>query len=163
MKWIPIHTTEDIQRVHRLAKEIWHQHYDSLIGCEMVNYMLDTVHGPDAIKRHIESGTVYEIVQNENTTDSGYIAYGRQDDLCFISKFYIIASARRQGLGTASMQRIRGYADKHKLSPLQLSVNRGNEGSIKMYEKQGFRTTKDILIDIGNGYHMDDHVMECIV
>jgi ribosomal protein S18 acetylase RimI-like enzyme len=39
-----------------------------------------------------------------------------------------------------------------------LNVNRFNP-AVSFYEKYGFRTVKEEVIDIGNGFVMDDFVM----
>ena len=41
-----------------------------------------------------------------------------------------------------------------------LNVNRHNESSIAFYEKIGFRKVYTEDNDIGNGYFMNDYVME---
>lgn len=42
---------------------------------------------------------------------------------------------------------------------LQLQVNRRNNAKY-FYEKNGFSVIKEFDFDIGNGYVMDDYVME---
>lgn len=51
-----------------------------------------------------------------------------------------------------------GCAKKLKLGYVYLTVNKGNERAIKVYEKFGFIKTDSIVTDIGNGYVMDDYV-----
>jgi RimJ/RimL family protein N-acetyltransferase len=41
-----------------------------------------------------------------------------------------------------------------------LTVNRFNENTIKVYEKKGFIKTRTQVADIGNGFVMDDYIME---
>ena len=43
-----------------------------------------------------------------------------------------------------------------------LNVNKYNN-AIHFYMKQGFTKVKDEVIDIGNGYVMDDYVMEVAI
>jgi ribosomal protein S18 acetylase RimI-like enzyme len=43
---------------------------------------------------------------------------------------------------------------------LWLQVNRGNAPAIAAYRKQGFRIVESRVFDIGNGFVMDDYVME---
>ncbi|BFT72400.1 GNAT family N-acetyltransferase [Paenibacillus sp. P36] len=46
------------------------------------------------------------------------------------------------------------------LNSIWLTVNRNNESSIAVYEKKGFRTVREQIVDIGNGFVMDDFIME---
>jgi diamine N-acetyltransferase len=41
-----------------------------------------------------------------------------------------------------------------------LTVNKGNEGSIAIYRKSGFSVRESVVFNIGNGYVMDDFIME---
>ena len=41
-----------------------------------------------------------------------------------------------------------------------LTVNKHNTDSIQFYLRQGFVVVEDIVTDIGNGYVMDDYLME---
>ena len=43
---------------------------------------------------------------------------------------------------------------------LSLTVNKNNKETIKAYEKMGFKQVRDIVIDIGNNFVMDDYIME---
>ena len=47
-------------------------------------------------------------------------------------------------------------------TPAQLSVtvNKGNELGIRAYEGKGFATIDAVETDIGEGYIMDDYIME---
>jgi ribosomal protein S18 acetylase RimI-like enzyme len=42
---------------------------------------------------------------------------------------------------------------------LILNVNKQNTQAIRAYEKHGFATRSAVVVDIGNGYAMDDYVM----
>jgi RimJ/RimL family protein N-acetyltransferase len=43
---------------------------------------------------------------------------------------------------------------------IDLTVNKYNTNSIKAYEKMGFEKIDSVVMDIGNGYVMDDYVMK---
>ena len=43
---------------------------------------------------------------------------------------------------------------------LRLNVNKHNEKAIRAYLRNGFRTVESVKNDIGNGFFMDDYVME---
>ena len=46
------------------------------------------------------------------------------------------------------------------LPAIRLTVNKGNADSIAIYRHTGFAIVIDVVADIGNGYVMDDYVME---
>ena len=49
----------DIALATQLAREIWHEHYDALLGSAQVDYMLSHFQSKTAIKEQIGKGTVY--------------------------------------------------------------------------------------------------------
>ena len=44
-----------------------------------------------------------------------------------------------------------------------LQVNKGNENSINFYQKVGYQTEKEVIIDIGQGFVMDDLIMSKMI
>ena len=46
---------------------------------------------------------------------------------------------------------------------IYLTVNKYNTNSIMAYQKTGFVKTEELVIDIGNGYVMDDYRMEKLI
>ena len=52
-----------ISIVSKLAEEIWHAHYVSIIGQQQVNYMLKNFQTEQAIAKQIEANTNYFIVE----------------------------------------------------------------------------------------------------
>lgn len=45
------------------------------------------------------------------------------------------------------------------LNSISLTVNKNNTNSINAYKKMGFVTVESIVMDIGEGYVMDDYKM----
>ena len=57
------------------------------------------------------------------------------------------------------MRFIEQQAKIKQLKQIKLTVNKNNVDSLKFYEKVGFVKAEKILIDIGNGFVMDDYLM----
>jgi len=57
------------------------------------------------------------------------------------------------------MEFIEGLARERALNLLWLTVNKGNP-AVKSYQRLGFRIESAIVMDIGNGFVMDDFRME---
>lgn len=142
----------------RLASEIWHQHYDSIIGRDQVNYMLETFQSSYAILRDInEKGYDYFLIGD----NSGYLGYyavclERDASSLFLSKIYISNQARGRGLARIMLDHM---ISRNKPDSIWLTVNKNNSRSIAVYEHFGFRTERTQKADIGSGYFMDDLVM----
>jgi Acetyltransferases len=175
-----------LKEVSELAKEIWTEHYTSLIGPAQTEYMIEKFQSAARIKKDIgENGYSYfavydDVVQNVIQSavqpvvqkPIGYLALQPHENELFISKLYVQKEYRNRGIATEMIRfslifakenmrlkkRNRDGPDSEKPS-LRLTVNKGNLGSIAFYKKAGFEISEEIVTDIGDGYFMDDYVM----
>lgn len=154
-------TQEDIATVAALAKEIWHRHYDSLIGVDQVNYMVSKFQSQEAISEQINQGTVYKIALWDEKP-VGYYAVKKEPEKSkiFLSKVYIDKEHRGKGIATVMLRDILDIAEDAGLKSIYLTVNKNNKNSIAVYEKMGFRKVDEVKADIGDGFFMDDYIME---
>jgi RimJ/RimL family protein N-acetyltransferase len=81
----------------------------------------------------------------------------------FLSKLYVLNSARGNGIGRMALAFMEKQTRELNLKKIKLTVNKLNTNSIKAYEKIGFINIEAIVQDIGNGYVMDDYVLEKII
>ena len=149
-----------IAQVAKLAKEIWNQHYLPMIGSEQVLYMLDKFQSENAIEQQIaECYKYYLIIDNniENRVEAGYFCVKDKGEKLFLSKLYVVDAYRGKGIGKQGLKFLKSSFDN---PVIQLTVNKNNSDSIAFYKKVGFEIIDDIVTDIGNGFVMDDYIME---
>ena len=91
---------------------------------------------------------------------AGYIGVQPEKGRLFLSKLYLRKAARGRGYARRILAFLSGFCSGAGLSALWLTVNRRNTDSIAIYEQMGFVKTREQVADIGNGYVMDDYVME---
>lgn len=153
------HVTSDeqIEQVISLAREIWTEHYTSIIGIEQVNYMLDKFQSNSVIKQQIDEGLHYFLLGND--IPIGYLALKVESPDLFVSKIYLLASFRNQGYGKLLMQFTENFGQENNCTQLKLTVNKYNLTTIQAYKKLGFTQKREVVFDIGNGYIMDDYEM----
>lgn len=77
-----------------------------------------------------------------------------------ISKIYVDSATRGSGVGKALFDYTKATAQKLNLDTIWLTVNIDNTDSINWYLKQGFVKIDEVKADIGNGYFMDDYILE---
>ncbi|MEQ6120038.1 GNAT family N-acetyltransferase [Reichenbachiella sp. MALMAid0571] len=145
--------------IENLAKEIWTEHYTPIIGCEQVEYMLEKFQSQQAIESQIDDGYEYFLIET-NDSSIGYLGVKQEKDALFLSKIYLHASFRGQGLGKAALLFVESHAKSYGLDKIRLTVNKNNTDSIKAYINVGFVQRDSVVIDIGGGYVMDDYVLE---
>ncbi len=153
---------KDHRIIAKLANSIWTEHYTPIIGEAQVAYMLGKFQSVPAIEDQTNQGFSYYLLLHENKP-VGYFSYSRKDDSLFLSKIYILNSERGKGIGKAGISFMEDQVRELGLKKIQLTVNKYNANSIKAYEKMGFINIDDIVQDIGQGYVMDDYVLEKII
>ena len=74
----------------------------------------------------------------------------------FLSKLYVKKEFRHKGIGKAVFEKIKDFG----FDKIQLTVNKYNKNTIDAYLKYGFKIIDSVVSDIGNGFVMDDYIME---
>ena len=155
-----VSTSNEINEVVKIARDIWREYYPPIIGIDQVEYMLENYHSKDAITIEItRDNYAYYLIKVKNRI-IGYIGIQLKGDDLFLSKIYIRSSERGNGIGKASLNFIKDLALENNINRISLTVNKNNSGSIAAYYRLGFIKTGDICVDIGGGYKMDDIQME---
>ena len=160
IKFIPATNNSDYRLISKLAKAIWTEHYTPIIGVDQVNYMLEKFQSEKAIKdQSLINNYKYFTIYNQSDA-IGYLSIKKEETSLFLSKIYIKATSRGQGIGKKSMNFIETEARDLNCEKIYLTVNKYNTDSIKAYQKIGFKNIEELVIDIGHGYIMDDYKME---
>lgn len=160
MKIEQVTTAAQIERVVELAEGIWREHYTPIIGQAQVDYMLQRFQSSAAITTQIQNGLDYFLILETDNRDIGYFATQQKDQGLFISKYYVASQLRGNGYGKRGMQFIEQRAVELGLQKLWLTVNKDNHLAMAVYLKLGFENTGPTVQDIGNGFIMDDYIME---
>lgn len=154
---------EEINVVAELGTKIWHEHYSSILEPAQIDYMVDKFQSANAVALQInDQGYEYYLIKDEDSV-VGYIGLVMEIDRVFLSKLYIAKEARGKGLASKAFAFLTELASTNEKQAIWLTVNRYNSGSIAVYEKKGFIKVREQVSDIGNGYVMDDYVMELVV
>ncbi len=149
-----------ITRVAQLAKDIWEEYYPAIISQGQIAHMINTFQSPAAIESQITEGMQYYLTVTDGE-EIGYLAYTvEQGNALFLSKIYITRDFRNKGKGREAFEFITQQARKHRCNKVWLTVNKHNKAAIDIYLKKGFTVTESVKKDIGNGFYMDDYVME---
>jgi GNAT superfamily N-acetyltransferase len=158
----PATTEDDITVIAALAREIWYEYYVPLIGRDQVDYMVAKFQSATAMFEQLRVGYEYFLVQRD-AQPVGYVSVQVQSgNLMFISKLYLLQERRGGGTGRAIMTFIEDLARERGVEQLWLTVNKGNP-AVHAYERLGFRVAAAIVMDIGNGFFMDDFRMEKVL
>ena len=157
-----IASDQELAKVEEMAKIIWHEHYTPIIGVEQVIYMLEKFQSSATMRSQIENGYQYFMI-SRGETPVGYLSFIKKGDALFLSKIYILKEERGRGTGRASFEFVENQARENQCKKISLTVNKNNLNSIRAYESAGFKNAGDLVQDIGNGFVMDDYLMEKLI
>ena len=144
--------------VSELASEIWNECYDGVLSQEQIDYMLNTYHSNESIRKEIEEGYRFVILKDGNRP-IGYTSFKDEGDKVYISKIYLLKEFRGKGYGRKIIDIIDDFTRECSLNKQYLRVNKLNP-TVGFYKKSGFSIADECRSDIGNGYFMDDYIME---
>lgn len=164
IEFVPVETPEDRAALATLASEIWHEYWPALIGEAQTDYMAEQFQSLEAIERDVAEHA-YEYWFLRTAEDGRTVGYtgGRvepETNRFFISKIYLLKEHRGEGLCSATIRFYERLARERGLDALYLTVNKRNEMAIRAYKAKGFEVIDAAETDIGDGYIMDDYIME---
>lgn len=160
VRFLPATQPEQVQKMCDMAARIWQEHYTPIIGAAQVAYMVERFQSVSAVTRQMQcEGYEYFLIEYDGQT-AGYMGIQPADGKLFLSKLYLDVSFRGKKLARRALEFLITICKERGLSAVWLTVNRYNDGSIAAYRALGFQTIRTAVADIGNGYVMDDYIME---
>ena len=150
---------DDIQLIRELTFKVWPQTYASIISQQQIDYMLDLMYSEASLKKQMEDGSQFILVCDDDEP-VGFASFRETETAVYkLHKIYIISSQQGKGTGKFVIDYIIHEIKQVAATALQLQVNRHNKAR-SFYEKLGFAVIEEADFDIGNGYFMNDYVME---
>ena len=139
--------------------ETWPVAYTSILGKEQVDYMLQLLYNTSVLTGQMNNGHYFLLAENKQMI-AGFASYSHLYKNTFkLQKLYVLPAQQKTGAGRVLLQSVEKESKSLGATKLQLSVNRRNIAKA-FYERNGFAVIEEADIDIGNGYFMNDYIME---
>lgn len=152
-------STDDISLIRELTYKVWPQTYAAILSQAQIDYMLDMMYSESSLTKQMNDGARF-IIAYENDDPVGFASFQEMKQGLFkLHKIYVLPSQQGKGTGRFIIDHILAEIKKQNAYALQLQVNRHNKAR-DFYEKLGFTVLEEFKLDIGNGYVMDDYLME---
>ncbi len=149
----------DIPLIRDLAFRIWPTAYGQIISQEQIDYMLDMMYSERSLSDQMKKGAEF-LIAYDGVEAVGFASVGMAEPGIYkLHKLYVLPSQQGRGTGKFLVDAIARAAAKKGGKILRLNVNRNNP-AVGFYEKIGFVKASEEDIEIGNGYLMNDYVME---
>lgn len=159
LRIVPADTAEPLHNIEALADDIWHEHFTPILGEKQVDYMLEKYQTVDAINDQIMKGTEYFVLIYDYLM-AGYISYRKDGDALLLSTLYIHEECRGHHIATNTIRFLIALCRQNHLSRICLSCHKKNTKALDVYRHLGFSITREQTADIGNGFVMDDYILE---
>ncbi len=152
---------KDLETVQSLAERIWPPTYTSIIGSGQIDYMLRLIYSLESLTLQLEEQHQVFLLLYYESNPCGFASYSQYDngERWKLHKIYIDPVLHGKGLGKFLLDEVVTRVKIAGGKFLLLNVNRHNKARY-FYETQGFRVIGEEDIDIGEGYFMNDYVME---
>ncbi len=159
LRVIPVSNIDLVYSVTAVADEIWHEHFVPIIGEEQVDYMLEKFLSPDSLVEQINAGYQYYLLSYEYTF-AGFAGVHKENGSLFLSKLYVDKDFRGMGIASYMFHQFIEMCKKNNLDKIWLTCNRNNKNTLDIYKHWGFKIVREEAADIGNGFVMDDYILE---
>ena len=155
--------TDHIDVIHTLAHRTWRIAYKEMISPEQLEYMLKMMYSHDSLQYQMQEQQHTFIIAYDDEVPVGFAAYYPKYDisptLYRLDKLYVLTDQHGKGIGKKLVDYIISAIKPLGASILELTVNRRNK-SLSFYQKLGFTIVSEIDHPIGEGFFMNDYVMQ---
>lgn len=154
-------TTDHIYNIQVLSNVIWPATFSNILSQEQISYMMDMMYSTSSLEKQMNELNHHYLLAEEDGEYLGYLSYElnyKGTPITKIHKIYVLPSIQGKGVGRLFIDAVSKLALKNNNTLLSLNVNRYNR-AIDFYKRMGFDFFASENIEIGNGFLMEDYVM----
>ena len=153
--------TAQIPLIQQIAQDTWPDTFKDILTPEQIRYMLHMMYDDASLRQQMESGNVFLLAEVDGVPGgfASYELHYRNSPVSKLHKIYILPSMQGKSVGKALLLEVAKIAREAGMQQVWLNVNRENKAT-GFYERFGFKKTGEEDIDIGNGYFMNDTIMQ---
>ena len=155
-------TIKDIKVIREIAFKTWPVTYGEILSKAQIDYMLDLFYSEETLTDKLVNIGHDFLVLKENEICLGFASYEHHylnSNCTRLHKLYFLPEYQGKGMGKLMLDKIVALAKENRSDKLSLNVNRFNKAYV-FYQKMGFEIIAEEDISIGQGYLMEDYIME---
>lgn len=155
--------SDNISKIQQVAKEAWPVAFADILTPQQISYMMGMMYSDEALINQIEELKHHFFIAKIDSIPIGYISIEHnceESNKTKIHKLYLLPEYQKMGVGHRLYECAMSEAKLNGDLAILLNVNKYNKKAISFYNRVGFTVVKEEIIDIGNGFVMDDYVFE---
>jgi len=149
----------DIPIIKEIAEKAWRPTYDHILTEQQTLYMLDLMYNSSTLENQINGNIEFFMVDLGQETVGYFAVENVNEQIVKLHKLYLDPTQKQKGLGRKIIQYIKDWTLGNQRKSIILNVNKNNS-AVQFYLKIGFIIIEELVLDIGEGYVMDDYVMQ---
>jgi ribosomal protein S18 acetylase RimI-like enzyme len=155
----------DLPTIRSIALRTWPVTFRNILSPEQIDYMLGWLYSEASLREQLHGQGHTFLLARVGDAYAGFASCEpnyKHTGKTKLHKLYVLPEAQGHGVGRALVDAVTQIAVQHGNPALLLNVNRRNV-AIRFYRRLGFDVITEENIPIGNGYLMEDYVMEKII
>jgi len=157
---LKIATASELPIIQEIAKNTWPTAYREIISAEQIAYMLEKMYNIPLLEKEQLEGRVHSIAYDDHQVPCGFSSYGPIENGEYkLHKLYILPAYQGKGVGKFLLSNVEKKLQEKGIAELHLQVNKLNP-AVSFYKNNGFTILKETILEIGDGFIMDDYIMK---
>lgn len=154
---------DDIALIRSLADGVWQATYADILSSKQIAYMFDLMYSPAALIEQMNVRHHVFFIVMLGGKPCAYISIESLGDSRYnFQKIYACTAVHGRGVGRYMIEQGLEYVrciEQGRPAVVELFVNRRNP-AVSFYRHMGFNIVAERDYDIGEGYFMNDYIME---
>ena len=154
-------TENDIPLIQTLAEKSWNSAYSKILSKDQIEYMLTKMYSAEEISKQLKNPNYFYYLILQDEIPAGFIGFEFHYEKVTtkLHRIYLLEEFKGKGLGKKGLELLKEKVKESSDQRIILNVNKDNPAK-KIYESQGFQVYREEVFDIGNGFVMDDYLLE---
>lgn len=158
--FLQVANPDHVTKVVDMADIIWRECYKGILSDEQIEYMVDKYQSDNVVtKKMINEGYEYYLINNGSAV-IGFVSFLRDGSRLLLTNLYILEEYREKGYCELVIDKVIKNCKDTDIDRVRVTLNKLNEEGIKIYTNLGFSKIEEDVQDIGNGFVIDNYLME---
>ncbi|MFV8341975.1 GNAT family N-acetyltransferase [Flavobacterium sp. XS2P39] len=152
----------DLDTIQDIAYKSWPATYGTILSQEQIAYMLNLWYRSDVLIDNMTNKKHFFLLAFDGAVCLGFASYEHNylnENSTRLHKIYLLPQAQGKGVGKLLISTVEDLARVNHSDFIALNVNKFNK-AFTFYQKIGFEIVDEYDTEIGNGYLMEDYIMQ---